>query len=378
MPRHGRGTSMSCISIAHFFLLNPTRKIGTDDVSTIGFGAMGIAAFYGQTDSDEERFKVLDKAYELGCTFWDTANIYGDSEELIGKWLKLNPEKRSKIFLSTKFGIVISGSDRREVDGSPKNVHESFAKSQRLLGVDKVELYYLHRCAQRVKQVTQLTLSSSCRPDQQTPIEETVGAMAELVKQGKVKYLGLSECSADTLRRAQKVHPIAAVQVEYSPFTLDIEDSKLNILNTARELGIKIIAYSPLGRGLITGQYKSPDDFDSDDFRRMVPRYSKENFPNILKLADNLKKVGEQYNATAGQVALAWLLAQGEDVIPIPGTKKIKYLEENLGAIDVSLSPESVQEVRIIAEKADWVVGDRYPLADMKVLYAETPLPKST
>ncbi|KAG2061318.1 Aldo keto reductase [Suillus hirtellus] len=322
---------------------------------------MGIGAFYGQTDSDEERFKVLDKVYELGCTFWDTANIYGDSEELIGKWFKLNPEKRSKIFLSTKFGVVMgSGSDSGGVDGSPKNVHESFVKSQRLLGVDKIELYYLHR------------------PDQQTPIEETVGAMAELVKQGKVKYLGLSECSADTLRRAQKVHPIAAVQVEYSPFTLDIEDPKLNILNTARELGIKIIAYSPLGRGLITGQYKSPDDFASDDFRRMVPRFSKENFPKILKLADNLKKVGEQYNATAGQVALAWLLAQGEDVIPIPGTKKIKYLEENLGAIDVSLSPESVQEVRIIAEKADWVAGDRYPSADMKALYAETPLPKST
>ncbi|KAG1852238.1 Aldo keto reductase [Suillus subluteus] len=338
----------------------PTRKIGTDDVSAIGFGAMGIGAYYGQTGSDEERFQVLDKAYELGCTFWDTANIYGDSEELIGKWFKLNPEKRSKIFLATKFGIVISGSDGRGVDGSPKNVHESFAKSQRLLGVDKVELYYLHR------------------PDPQTPIEETVSAMAELVKQGKVKYLGLSECTADTLRRAQKVHPIAVVQVEYSPFTLDIEDSKLDILNTARELGIKIIAYSPLGRGLITGQYKSPDDFESNDFRRMVPRYSKENFPNILKLADNLKRVGEQYNATAGQVALAWLLAQGEDVIPIPGTKKIKYLEENLVAVNVSLSPESVQEVRNIAEKADWVVGDRYPPGAMEALYAETPLPKST
>ncbi|KAG2036019.1 Aldo keto reductase [Suillus americanus] len=337
----------------------PTRKIGTDDVSAIGFGAMGIGAYYGQTGPDEERFQVLDKAYELGCTFWDTANIYGDSEELIGKWY-LNPEKRSKIFLATKFGVVIGGSDDRGVDGSPKNVHESFAKSQRLLGVDKVELYYLHR------------------PDPQTPIEETVSAMAELVKQGKVKYLGLSECTADTLRRAQKVHPIAAVQVEYSPFTLDIEDSKLNILNTARELGIKIIAYSPLGRGLITGQYKSPDDFESNDFRRMVPRYSKENFPNILKLADDLKRVGEQYNATAGQVALAWLLAQGEDVIPIPGTKKIKYLEENLVAVNVSLSPESVQEVRTIAEKADWVVGDRYPPAAMQSLYAETPLPKST
>ncbi|KAG2136657.1 Aldo keto reductase [Suillus clintonianus] len=339
----------------------PTRKIGTDDVSAIGFGAMGLSAFYGQTGLDEERLKMLDKTYELGCTFWDTANVYGDNEELIGKWyappFKLNPEKRSKIFLATKFGHTKSG---RGIDGSPKNVHESFAESQRLLGVDKVELYYLHR------------------PDTQTPIEETVGAMAELVKQGKVKYLGLSECSADTLRRAQKVHPIAAAQVEYSPFTLDIEDPQLNILNTARELGIKIIAYSPLGRGLITGQYTSPEDFESNDYRRTIPRYSKENFPNILKLSDNLKKVGEHYNATAGQVALAWLLAQGDDVIPIPGTKKIKYLEENLCAIKVPLSPESVQEVRMIAEKADWVIGDRYPPASMKTLYAETPLPKST
>jgi len=336
----------------------PTRKIGSDNVSAIGFGAMGISAFYGQPEPDEERFKVLDRAYELGCTFWDTANIYGDSEELIGKWFKRNPEKRSKIFLATKFGVV-GGSDRG-VDGSPQNVHASFAKSQKLLGVDKVELYYLHR------------------PDPEVPIEETVGAMAELVKQGKVKYLGLSECSANTLRRAHKVHPIAAVQVEYSPFTLDIEDPKLNILSTARELGIKIVAYSPLGRGLITGQYKSPDDFEPGDFRRMVPRYSKENFPNVLKLAENVKRIGEQYNATAGQVALAWLLAQGDDVIPIPGTKKIKYLEENLAAVNVKLSPESIQEVRTIAEKADWVAGDRYPPAHMKSLYAETPLPKST
>ncbi|KAG0697585.1 Aldo keto reductase [Suillus ampliporus] len=332
----------------------PTRKIGVDDVSAIGFGTMVLSAFYGQTDPDEERLKVLDKAYELGCTFWDTADVYGDNEELIGKWLKVNPEKRSKIFLATKFGLKSGG-----IDGSPQYVHESFAKSQRLLGVDKVELYYLHRA------------------DPQIPIEETVGAMAELVKQGKVKYLGLSECSADTMRRAHKVHPIAAVQVEYSPFTLDVEDPKLNILNTARELGIKIIAYSPLGRGLITGRYKSPDDFESNDYRRTIPRYSKENFPNILKLADDVNRVGERYNATPGQVALAWLLAQGDDVIPIPGTKNIKYLEENLQAIKVSLSPESVQEVRVMAEKADGVLGDRYAPGSMKSLYAENPLPKS-
>ncbi|KAH7928626.1 Aldo/keto reductase [Leucogyrophana mollusca] len=328
----------------------PTRKIGVDDVSAIGFGAMGISAFYGQVESDEERFKVLDAAYESGCTFWDTANIYGDSEELIGKWFK-RTGKRNEIFLATKFGV--NRSKKSGVDGSPASVKASFERSLERLGVEKVDLYYLHR------------------PDPDVPIEVTVRAMGELVDKGQVKYLGLSECSAATLRRAQKIRPIAAVQVEYSPFTLDIET--LDILATSRELGIKIIAYSPLGRGLITGQYKSPDDFEEGDFRRMVPRYSHENFPNILKLAGSLQTIGDQYGATAGQVALAWLLAQGDDVIPIPGTKKIKYLKENLDAVKVQLSPASVKEIRVIAEKADWANGDRYPPASMASLYAETP-----
>ncbi|EIW78482.1 Aldo keto reductase [Coniophora puteana RWD-64-598 SS2] len=326
----------------------PTRKIGTDDVSAIGFGAMGISIGYGSIESDEERFKVLDAAHESGCTFWDTANVYGDSEDLIGKWFK-RTGKRDDIFLATKFGITANG-----VDGSPEACQANFQRSLERLGVDKVDLFYLHR------------------PDVNVPIEETVGAMATLVRAGKVKYLGLSECSADTLRRAHRVHPIAALQVEYSPFTLDIE-GELRLLETARELGVKIIAYSPLGRGLITGQYKSPDDFEENDFRRIVPRYSRENFPNILKLADFLKLVGESYNATAGQVALAWLLAQGDDVIPIPGTKKIKYLRENLGAVNVKLSAESVQEVRKLAETADWAQGTRYPEAMMRSMYAETP-----
>lgn len=260
--------------------------------------------------------------------------------------------KRDEIFLATKFGVDFSTA--RTVNGTPEACRTHIQRSLERLGVDKIDLYYLHR------------------PDPEVPIEETVGAMAELVKDGKVKYLGLSECSANTLRRAHKVHPIAAIQVEYSPFTLDIE-GELNILKTARELGVKVIAYSPLGRGLVTGEYKSPDDFEESDFRRMVPRYSKENFPNILKLADLLKKVGESYDATAGQVALAWLLAQGEDVIPIPGTKKIKYLNENLAAVSVKLRPEDVQEVRQLAEKADWANGARYPEGMWQTLYAETP-----
>ncbi|KAF8837224.1 Aldo/keto reductase [Paxillus ammoniavirescens] len=331
----------------------PTRNFGKDDVpvSAIGFGAMVLSAFYGETESDEERFKVLDTALSNGCTFWDTANIYGDNEALIGKWFK-KTGKRDQIFLATKFGIVRNKPTKHGVDGSAENAHESFNTSLKLLGVPYVDLFYLHR------------------PDPDVPIEVTVGAMAELVKQGKVKYLGLSECSADTLRRAHAIHPIAALQVEYSPFTLDIE--KNDVLKTARELGTKIIAYSPLGRGLLTGRFKSPDDFDADDFRRNIPKYSKENFPQILKLAEELANIGKEYNATAGQVALAWLLAQGNDVIPIPGTKKIKYLEENLAAANISLSPETVQKVRDIAE-ATVFEGDRYPGPGMKLLFAETP-----
>ncbi|KAI5996347.1 NADP-dependent oxidoreductase domain-containing protein [Pisolithus albus] len=330
----------------------PTRKIGDADVSAVGFGAMGLSAYYGPTGPDEERLKVLDAAFEHGCTFWDTANVYGDSEDLIGKWFK-RTGKRDSIFLATKFGV-----DRAKpsgIDGSPEGAETSLKRSLERLGVETIDLYYLHR------------------PDSEVPIEVTIGAMVEFVKAGKVKYLGISECSASTLRRAHAVHPIAALQVEYSAFTLDIEDPKIGLLQTARELGITIVAYSPVGRGLITGQYKSPKDFAEDDFRRLIPRYSEENFPNILKLADKLKEFGERHNATAAQVALAWLLAQGNDIIPIPGTKRIKYLKENLDSIHVHLSPAEVQEIRRFVEKADWTVGDRYPPASMKSLYGATP-----
>ncbi|KAI0072149.1 Aldo/keto reductase [Panus rudis PR-1116 ss-1] len=331
----------------------PTRRIGDTPVPAIGYGAMGIAAFYGPVKPDEERLKFLDELYALGGTFWDTADVYGDSEDLIGKWFK-KTGKRDDIFLATKFGSVGSPKDRT-FRGDPEYVHEAFNRSASRLGVDKIDLYYLHR------------------PDPKTPIELTVGAMAELVQAGKVRYLGLSECSLDTLRRAHAVHPITALQVEYSPFTLDIEDEKIGLLKAARELGITIIAYSPLGRGMLTGRYRSPDDFEEGDFRRAVPRYSKENFPHILRLVDGLKAIGERHNATAGQVAIAWILAQGEDVIPIPGTTKVENLKENLGALDVKLTPEEVQEIREIADKAGASQGDRYPPALMKVLYGNTP-----
>ncbi|KAJ7193065.1 NADP-dependent oxidoreductase domain-containing protein [Mycena pura] len=326
--------------------MSPTRNIGNSTFAAIGFGAMGIAGFYGQVESDEERFKVLDAAHAAGCTFWDTA----DMEELIGKWFK-RTGKRADIFLATKFGFMADYS----INGSPEHVREAAASSLKKLGIETIDLYFLHRA------------------DPKIPIEKTVGAMAELVREGKVKHLGLSEVSAATLRRAHAVHPIAAVEVEYSPFMLDIEDPKVDLLNTARELGVKIVAYSPLGRGLLTGQYKSPDDFVPDDFRRMLPRYSAANFPNVLKIATALKAIGAKYGATAGQAALAWLLSQGDDVIPIPGTKKMKYLAENICARDFALSPADVQAVRDVAAAADAAQGARYPPGMQDLTFVETP-----
>ncbi|KAF8998393.1 NADP-dependent oxidoreductase domain-containing protein [Cyathus striatus] len=331
----------------------PTRKIGNDHVSAIGFGAMGMSTGYGSVVSDEESFKVLDAALEAGSTFWDTADVYKNNEELLGKWFK-KTGKRPKIFLATKFGFVLNSP--RIINGDPEYVKQAAEESLKKLGVDQIDLYYFHRA------------------DKTVPIEKTVNAMAELVKEGKVRYLGLSEVSSNTLRRAHAVHPIAAVQVEYSPFALDIEDEKIGLLKTCRELGVTVVAYSPLGRGILTGQYKSPDDFEEGDFRKIIPRFSKENFPNILKLVDGLESIAKRHNATAGQVSLAWLLGQGEDIIPIPGTKKIKYLLENIGATKLKISADELQEVREIANRADASQADRYPAFIQETLFVETPV----
>ncbi|KAH9053350.1 NADP-dependent oxidoreductase domain-containing protein [Lactarius vividus] len=223
------------------------------------------------------------------------------------------------------------------IDCSPTYVKEALEKSLEKLGVDYIDLYYAHRA------------------DPTVPIEHTVGALAELVKEGKIKYIGICECNGETLRRANKVHPISAIQVEYSPFTLDAEDPKIGALQAARELGVTVFAYSPLGRGLLTGKYTSPDDFEEDDLRRIIPRYSKENFPNVLKVVEEIKQIG------------------GPDIIPIPGTRNVKYLNENLGSLNVKLSPEEVQEVRNIAERADSVLGYRYPAGWLETVYANTP-----
>ncbi|CAF4162833.1 unnamed protein product [Adineta steineri] len=334
----------------------PTRQLGKNgpQVSAIGFGAMGLSIAYGTPASDEERFKILDRAIELGCTYFDSADIYGDNEDLFGKYFKKYPEQRKKVFIATKFANIISADFKKfSVRGDAEYVQQASEKSFKRLGLDYIDLYYAHRI------------------DKTVPIEETVGAMKELVDAGKVKYLGLSECSSDTLRRAYAVHPIACVQIEYSPFSLDIERDEIGLLKTCRELGVALVCYSPLGRGICTGQYKSPADFKEGDSRGMWPRFSQENFPKNLVLVDQLTALAKQKGCTVGQLTLAWILAQGDDFIPIPGTSKIKNLEENAEATQVKLSKEEIKEIRDACEKAD-IQGERYPAMFTATLFGDS------
>jgi len=335
----------------------PTRQLGKDgpQVTALGYGAMGLSAFYGAPDSDEVRLQFLDRLYELGCHNWDSADIYMDSEDLLGKWFAKNKDKRDNVFLASKFANKMkadgSGMEQRS---DPEYVREACAKSLKRLGLPTIDLYYCHRV------------------DFKTPIEETVQAMAELKKEGKIRYLGLSEVSSETLRRACKVHHIAAVQIEYSPFSMDIEDPDIALLKTCRELGVATIAYSPLGRGFLTGTIRSPDDFEAGDFRKRAPRFSKDNFPKNLELVDHIAALAKKKGCTPGQLTLAWLMRQGDDIIPIPGTKRLKYLEENLGALDVKLSDSEDKEIREAVEKAE-VIGERYPAGMNGRLFADTP-----
>ncbi|KAF8759814.1 Aldo kereductase [Rhizoctonia solani] len=288
------------------------RQIGDSVFPAIGYGAMGLGGrTYGKVVSSENepRFKVLDRLLELGCTHWDTANVYGDSEELIGSWFKRTGQ-RDKIFLATKFGFRPNGPC-----GTPEYVKQCLEESLRKLNVDTFDLYYVHRI------------------DKNTPIEVTMNALVELVKAGKIRQIGLSQPSPATLRRAHKVHPIAAIQVEYSPFERAIEQNG-HLLETARELGVAIVAYSPLSKGLLTGQIK--------------------------------------HNATSGQVALAYLLALGDDIIPIPGSQRIEYIEENFAAAQIKLSPEEFQSLKELVNQTK-IDGDQYPPALQAMLYADTP-----
>ncbi|MGW5191263.1 aldo/keto reductase [Kribbella sp. NPDC004138] len=319
-------------------------KLGSQgaEVSRLGLGCMGMSYAYGTTD-DIESAAALHRALDLGVTFLDTADIYGfgANEELIGRTIA---DRRDEVFLATKFGITGDPlTDAvRGVNGSPEYVRSAIDASLRRLGVDHVDLYYQHRM------------------DPGVPVEETVGAMAELVEAGKVRYLGLSEASAETIRRAHAVHPITAVQSEWSLFSRDIEESALP---ACRELGIGIVPYSPLGRGMLTGAL--PADLPADDFRRTLPRFSGDNLDANLALVEEIRAVAGRYDATPGQVALAWVLAQGNDVAPIPGTKRRKYLEENVAALRLELSAADVEALAKLTP-----VGTRYP--DMNWVAGQT------
>lgn len=330
-----------------------TKALGKNgpQVTALGFGTMGLSAFYGNPKPDTERFALLDKAYESGELHWDSADMYMDSEDLLGKWFSRNPGKREHIFLATKFANRVKEDGTRFVDSSPEWAKEACNKSLKRLGVDCIDLYYCHRL------------------NHDTPIEKTVTAMAELQGEGKVKYLGLSECSAEALRRACKIVHIDAVQVEYSPFSLDIEQNDL--LKTCRELGVAVVAYSPIGRGMLSGTIRSPEDFEDGDFRRYAPRFSAENFPKNLKLVDQVAELAKKKGCTPAQFTLAWLLAQGEDIIPIPGTTNPKRLQENLESLNVSLTEDEIAEFRKAVEGAD-VSGGRYPEAFAQSLFVTT------
>jgi aryl-alcohol dehydrogenase-like predicted oxidoreductase len=324
-----------------------TRRLGANgpEVSAMGLGCMGMSEFYGSGE-EKESLATIDRALELGIDFLDTADVYGPhkNEELVGRAIK---GRRNRFFVATKFGIVRDPADpaKRGVDGTPAYVRKSAEGSLRRLGVETIDLYYQHRV------------------DKNTPIEETVGAMARLVEEGKVRYLGLSEASPATMERATRVHPIAALQTEYSLWTRDPEPE---ILPTCKRLGIAFVAYSPLGRGFLTGAIKSPEDFEEGDFRRNHPRFLGENFRRNLDLVEKVKQYAAQTGITPSQLALAWVMAQGEDIMPIPGTKRRKYLEDNAAAAEIAL-PAGLIEKLNEEFPPEVAAGERY-LPGMKAL----------
>jgi aryl-alcohol dehydrogenase-like predicted oxidoreductase len=325
-----------------------TRKLGSQglEVSAQGLGCMGMSEFYGPGD-EAESIATIHRALDLGVRFLDTADMYGPftNEELVGRAIR---GRRNEVVLATKFGIVRDATNPgvRSISGRPEYVRQAAEGSLRRLGVDHVDLYYQHRV------------------DAQVPIEETVGAMSRLVEEGKVRFLGLSEAGAETIRRAHAVHPITALQSEYSLWSRDLEDE---IIPAIRELGIGLVAYSPLGRGFLTGRFTSIEELPEDDFRRHSPRFQGENFQKNLDLVRHIEAIAAAKGCTASQLALAWVLSRGDDVVPIPGTKRRKYLEENVAALGVHLTPDDLTRIEEIAPQGV-AAGERYPAAAMQAI----------